>query len=137
VTRRFERKASEVAGARRFVRACLDRWGLGAQASALELVVSELVSNAVLHGAGAIQVELRSGGGQICLQVTDEGDPASPPRPVEAPGASDQPGGWGLRLVDQVADRWGAASDAGQTRVWAIKRTGQEGAEPDADRRSG
>jgi anti-sigma regulatory factor (Ser/Thr protein kinase) len=128
VSRWFERNASEVGPARRFVRSNLDRWGFSAQAQALELAVSELVSNAVLHGDGAIQVALWSDGGHIRLEVTDEGQPADPPRPVERSEADDrEPGGWGLRLVDELADRWGAAVDPGHTRVWMVKDTDDTG----------
>ena len=121
MTRRFDRKASEVGRARRFVRSSLDDWGVGAQATALELAVSELVSNALVHGAGAIHVGLQCGNGQVELEVTDEGRPASPPHPVEANGAMGGAGGWGLRMVDEIADRWGSATEAGRTRVWVIK----------------
>lgn len=130
VTRRFERKTSEVAQARRLVRTFLDRWGLGAQTMTLELVVSELVSNAVRHGAGAIKVEMRSDDGQIYLEVTDEGRASDLPWPVDAPRLGKEPGSMGLWLVDQMTDRWGVTSDAEHTRVWAIKQAAED--EPDA-----
>ncbi len=86
---------------------------------ALELAVSELVSNALVHGAGSIQVGLLSDGDQIRLEVTDEGRTPEPPRPAEGTD-TDGAGGWGLRIVDELADRWGSVSDAERTRVWVI-----------------
>jgi anti-sigma regulatory factor (Ser/Thr protein kinase) len=133
VTQRFERKTSEVARARRFVRTFLDRWGLGAQTTTVELVVSELVSNAVRHGAGVIEVAMRSNDGQIYLEVTDEGRASDLPWPVKAPPVGKEPGSMGLWLVDQMTDRWGAASDAEHTRVWAITQAAEDAEEPELD----
>lgn len=134
MTGRFERDASEVGRARRFVRSSLRTWGLDAHTSVLELAVSELVSNALLHGDGAIEVGLRSENGQIRLEVTDEGRAADAPRPRENPGDDRRLGGWGLHVVEQLADRWGATSERERTRVWMVKRTEQPTARQDAGR---
>jgi two-component sensor histidine kinase len=75
------------------------------------LMASELVTNALRHGRGAITIRITSGLDDVTVEVADEGhgDVAIAP----APGAS---GGWGLRLVDALADAWGAGH--GSTRVW-------------------
>jgi anti-sigma regulatory factor (Ser/Thr protein kinase) len=83
------------------------------------LLVSELVSNAVLHtGMGPdqlLRVELRRSPGLVRLAVVDEGIGfTSHPECVDG----DRPGGWGLLLVDRIADRWGVAPTATGTRVW-------------------
>ena len=84
----------------------------------LTLLVSEVVTNCVRHAAlgpgDTIQLRLRATGTSVRLDITDPGpgfehDP-SPQDPV-------RPGGWGLFIVEQLADRWGVARDAG-TRVW-------------------
>ena len=48
----FERDSREIARARGFVTDALSDWGLEADRDALELMVSELVSNALVHGTG-------------------------------------------------------------------------------------
>jgi anti-sigma regulatory factor (Ser/Thr protein kinase) len=78
----------------------------------LELVISELVTNAVMHGRGAtVGVLLQLiGGGRVRGEVTDDGAGRVALRPD-----MDERGGMGLRLVDAVA-QWGVVSHP--TRVW-------------------
>lgn len=88
--------------------------GVGLTARRLDdagLMASELVTNALRHGRGAITIRITSGRDDVTVEVADEGhgDVAIAP----SPGAS---GGWGLRLVDALADAWGARY--GSTRVW-------------------
>ena len=72
------------------------------------LLVSELVTNAVRHAlrTGLPEVELRIGneGGRVRVVVSDPGDGfvAHPRLPTASEGS-----GWGLYLVDRIADRWG------------------------------
>jgi two-component sensor histidine kinase len=75
------------------------------------LMVSEIVTNALVHGAGAITVAVTAGVDDVLVEVSDEGHGTVAIVPV--PGAL---GGWGLRVVDQLADAWGAHH--GSTRVW-------------------
>jgi anti-sigma regulatory factor (Ser/Thr protein kinase) len=75
------------------------------------LIVSELVTNALRHGRGLITIQITSGPHDLTVEVADEGHGEVAITP--APGAS---GGWGLRLVDELADAWGARQ--GSTRVW-------------------
>lgn len=79
-----------------------------------ELVVSELVTNAVRAGARTVQVALDLHRGVLELDVTDDGP--GWPRLVR-PGERD-PRGRGLVLVDALADRWRAKRvDSGGKRV--------------------
>ena len=87
--------------------------------SRLRLLVTELVTNSVRHGGlaedDAIELSVRRAEDRVRVAVTDSGAgfrPATPPRPD-----ADRPAGWGLYLVDRLADRWGVTSD-GETRVW-------------------
>lgn len=75
------------------------------------LMVSELVTNALRHGSGPITLRMDPKPDSLRIEVSDEGHGTVIVDP--APGAG---GGWGLRLVDLLADRWGV--EEGSTRVW-------------------
>jgi anti-sigma regulatory factor (Ser/Thr protein kinase) len=68
------------------------------------LQASELVANAVLHGAGPITVSVWPGGHALRVEVTDTGGGA--PRLVPATDGQDETGR-GLLIVDALADSWG------------------------------
>jgi anti-sigma regulatory factor (Ser/Thr protein kinase) len=78
------------------------------------LAVSELVSNAWKHGQGAITLKAGYRPGALRIEVIDEGHGAVP---AIREHAGDSSGGWGLRIVDEVALRWGCFE--GTTHVWA------------------
>lgn len=84
-----------------------------------ELLVSELVTNAVRHGGGfdvTVSVELRPGGDEISIGVTDDGHD----QPVlRSPKVTDEHGR-GLQLVGLFADRWGVRRNRGSDAktVW-------------------
>jgi anti-sigma regulatory factor (Ser/Thr protein kinase) len=95
---------------------------IGSLPEALErtvlLLTCELVNNSVRHGNAGdeelIEIELWAAAGAIGVQVSDSGPgfaPAVRDRPLE------EPGGWGLVLIDRMSERWGVAHD-GRTRVW-------------------
>jgi anti-sigma regulatory factor (Ser/Thr protein kinase) len=94
------------------------RWLDRESEQTLALLISELVNNAVRHGgagdAALIELELRATADGVGVEVTDPG-PGFAPRRRERP--LEEPGGWGLVLVDQMADRWGVTHD-GRTHVW-------------------
>ena len=79
----------------------------------LKLVATELVENALLHGEGRIVLRLKTGTDALRVEVTDEGEDAA----VKIRTRGTEIGGWGLVLVDRIADRWGAFE--GTTHVWA------------------
>jgi anti-sigma regulatory factor (Ser/Thr protein kinase) len=84
----------------------------------LALLVTELVANAVVHGGGRnqpLQLEFGRRNGSIHVAVVDPGtDFEAPPRPTHG----DSSGGWGLFLVDRIAQRWGVSPGPSGTRVW-------------------
>ena len=85
----------------------------------LVLLVSEVVTNAVLHSPrsveGPIELTARVEEELIRVMVTDPGDGFTPPEPP-APRRL-QIGGYGLHVVSRAARRWGVERDGG-TRVW-------------------
>jgi anti-sigma regulatory factor (Ser/Thr protein kinase) len=83
----------------------------------VELVLSEVVGNAVRHGGPglAISVATTRGGGLLRVDVTDDG-PGLAPRPNAM--ASDRYGGFGLFIVEQLTRRWGVTREDNRTRVW-------------------
>ena len=80
----------------------------------LRLVVSELVTNSLMHGPGGpIRVRLTVHAEDLVTgEVTDEGDGHVAIRE----SAADESGGWGLRILDRVASSWGVFP--GSTHVW-------------------
>lgn len=112
----FTSDPAELPRARRLVGACLEAWGLGAHARTLELVVSELFTNAIRHGRGPIEVRLRADDARLRIEVRDCGGGRPALRSVERSGPA--MGGWGLRFVDALADAWGAEVADGRTTVW-------------------
>ncbi|MEV8456063.1 ATP-binding protein [Streptomyces sp. NPDC052095] len=109
-----------VAGARRLTRARLDQWRLDADAhdSAI-LIVSELVTNAVVHTMSArVVCELRRLDRKLRIAVQDQGHQPGGPRLRR--GSEDEHGR-GLVLVDAMCSAWGSR-DAGNGSgriVWA------------------
>jgi len=110
VSTELPRSPHSVSTARRLVDA--HSTGLGPQQRQdAALMVSELVTNAVRHGVGTIALHIDAEAAELRVEVADEGNVEVAPSPT--PGAH---GGWGLRIVDQLADDWGVL--VGSTKVW-------------------
>ena len=79
------------------------------------LVVTELVTNAMLHAGGTTGVVVRPGGGGVVIEVSD----ASPVPPVFARESDDDLTGRGMRIVSRLSARWGVhPTESGKT-IWA------------------
>jgi anti-sigma regulatory factor (Ser/Thr protein kinase) len=90
---------------------------LGQEGVAL-LVVSELVTNAVLHGAEPIHVCVSRHSDSLRIEVSDGDAHTSPIDPLR-PRAYDEPGGRGMQIVNALSRGWGVTRhDDGKT-VWA------------------
>jgi hypothetical protein len=72
------------------------QWELSEHADNTELIVSELVANAILHGEGQIGVRISYDGTQLRVEVHDDGAG----RPVQHPATAEAESGRGLKLVD-------------------------------------
>ena len=97
----------------------LDGWGCEASTREdLLLVVSELVTNAVVHGAEPIVVTMVRASERVRVEVTDGADESSPhgnPRPP-----TDAENGRGLSVVTRLAVAWGWRASPGHGKtVWA------------------
>ena len=102
--------------ARRWVAELLARWDLTDAVEDLRLVVSELVSNAVVHARTGVDVVLSIAEGVLELVVRDH-NPRSPrPRARRADDAAT--GGRGLLLVEELSDAWGVAERMDGKDVW-------------------
>jgi two-component sensor histidine kinase len=103
VTRLPGRDAVHARDARRRARVLLAAWGLGEQASLGELVVSELVANAVRHGETPIWMRLSVGGSDLRVEVHDGGAG----RPVRKHADGGDECGRGLELLDGLIELHG------------------------------
>ncbi|MGW7543188.1 SpoIIE family protein phosphatase [Streptomyces sp. NPDC054770] len=103
-----------VAGARVEVEARLAAWRLSEVAFTAELVISELVTNAIRYGQPPIQLRLIRDGALIC-EVSDSNSTA----PHLRRARTYDEGGRGLLLVAQFADRWGTRHHAQGKTIWA------------------
>ncbi|MGV9587421.1 ATP-binding protein [Streptomyces tendae] len=116
---------SEVGRARRWARSRLAGSGIRADeplAETLVLLVSELVTNAVVHTGrsavlrlvlpGAVTDETEEA--TVRLEVDDASDRA----PVPRCAGGEATGGRGLALVDGLADRWGWSREGTGKRIW-------------------
>ena len=89
------------------------------QLDELRLLVTELLTNSIRHASqenGWIALDVEIFANALRAAVTDTG-PGFEPVPEPRPHA-DRPGGWGLCLVDRLADRWGVDNADKKTSVW-------------------
>lgn len=100
--------------ARRFVDRTLAEWGLGHATDAATLLVSELVTNAVLHVRSPIRVVVRADSGILRVEVHD-GSAIAPMLRVAEHGMTT---GRGLALVDAFSARWGVDELPDGKAVW-------------------
>ena len=131
-TRALSARPEEARTARRFVREMLTCWGLEALADDAEMIVDELVVNAVLHGtrAGLTRANPGTGltvlrlcmlrrAGEVMLAVVDPGNETPMPREPDWGGES----GRGLQIVGALSHVWGWSPIAGHGKaVWAVLR---------------
>jgi anti-sigma regulatory factor (Ser/Thr protein kinase) len=123
---------SAVPSARLHAKFVICEWGFPAIASDCELLVAELVTNAVTHAARVVTaadlppVRLRLSGRGRGVQI-EVWDASSEMPQLHSDPLSEEPGGRGLVLVAGLASRWGAyRTEGGGKCTWAM--IGQEDA---------
>jgi signal transduction histidine kinase len=80
------------------------------------LLLSELVTNAILHAHTPIELGVRVDGGRALVCVADRMPGSEPLTPRVHSG--DRPGGRGLALVADLSDDWGTTTFTGGKTVW-------------------
>ena len=103
--------------ARDFLGAACAEWDTPGFVEVGGLVLSELVSNAVLHVGGFIDVSLRIADGLLSIEVRDDGGGV----PAVVPPARRTVGGNGLDIVSRLTRSWGVTPDPdGGKTVWCL-----------------
>ena len=122
-TRRFRFELAAHPGspaqARRLTRARLTHWSVCEDTcDSAALVVSELVTNAIVHTASNhVVCELHDGDDLVRIAVRDEG--SAPGEPCRSPQRAEEEQGRGLLLVDALCHSWGAREHGLGLLVWA------------------
>lgn len=113
-TMEFEATTSSPRNTRDFVGRMARGWGLGDVGSLAELLVSEVVTNAVEHGTsgGVVEVVALPAGLRVAVTDRSEGHPE-----MRHPGNM-EPTGRGLAIVDRLSRWWGVERAAGGKTVW-------------------
>ncbi|MFI7347900.1 ATP-binding protein [Streptomyces sp. NPDC049936] len=123
--RRFPRSRASVRDARAFVREVLTDWGHTDRLDDITLCVSELATNALLHGVPPGReycVSLALDGSVIRLAVRDSGDRQFS---IEVPETDQEAcSGRGLRLAREVADDMGVTQEIVGKSVWVVFKSG-------------
>jgi serine phosphatase RsbU (regulator of sigma subunit) len=107
------RELTSVGQARSLIREPMERWGLEDMVPITELLVSELVTNALRYSPGAVTLRIVREGALVC-EVGDNS--AALPRLRQA--GRDDENGRGLQVVSQFASRWGARRTRTGKVVW-------------------
>jgi PAS domain-containing protein/anti-sigma regulatory factor (Ser/Thr protein kinase) len=102
--------------ARRFTARTLRGWKVEEAADAVLLVVSELVTNALVHTQGPVHVDLMLRADRVRVCVSDT-SPRAPAKPVIVDWEST--GGRGLVLVEAMSESFGSVPVAGGKQVWS------------------
>jgi anti-sigma regulatory factor (Ser/Thr protein kinase) len=118
---RLAAEGPQVGVARAHVRAALDAWGLPQLGDTAELLVSELVTNAVRHATGPIELQVLLLDEIVSFSVAD----AKTPLPRLRRTTFDDEGGRGLQLVSLLSHRWGARATVSGKVVWCDLRRPQ------------
>ncbi|MFJ9869109.1 ATP-binding protein [Streptomyces sp. NPDC101165] len=110
----LQRELTSARRARRLVTAQLSDWALDDLSDTAELLVSELVTNALRHTRGPLRLNLRLRHSRLLCEVED----TEPSGPVHTAVDSDAEGGRGTELLDLLADAWGNIRTGTGKTIW-------------------
>ncbi len=102
--------------ARRFTRRTLRTWGVTEETDTILLVVSELVTNALVHTDGPVRLDLTLVNRRFRVAVADS-SPRTPVKPTSI--GWEATGGRGILLVEAMSAAWGTVPVSGGKQVWA------------------
>jgi anti-sigma regulatory factor (Ser/Thr protein kinase) len=109
--------AASAGQARTAVRAAVEQQDLG-RADDAALLVSEICTNAIKHARSELTVRLWAESSRLRISVEDR-EGATLPKPGRAAkGDTEAESGWGLLLVEALADAWGVQTTSDGKRVW-------------------
>ncbi|MEU1534380.1 ATP-binding protein [Streptomyces fagopyri] len=108
------RELTSVRRARRLATAQLGEWDLQDLADTAELLVSELVTNALRHTRGPLRLNLYARGSHLRCEVEDTDSTGPVRRFVDA----DAEGGRGTELLDLLTEAWGSTPTATGKTMW-------------------
>lgn len=110
----FPAELASASAARRFVTTVLGSWDCDALVDPAQLLVSELVVNAVLHAESSVSVRVELMDARVRIEVADNSPVAIEVRPVDPASVT----GRGLLIVDALAAAWGVDPTADGKIVW-------------------
>ncbi|MGW6924848.1 ATP-binding protein [Streptomyces sp. NPDC054950] len=116
---RFPAVTASIAAARQWVRECVEGFGgplrQHRMIQTVELLVSELITNAIRHSTGPPLIQLTWNGRLLRIAVSDD----SNRRPCMRATKNTEPGGFGLQLLERLSHRWGVTPRHPGKTVWA------------------
>ena len=110
----FDEDLRSSSAARHFVSAALERWDCQGALDVVQLLVSELVTNAVVHAHARPNVSVLLLPDAVRVEVADDSSAAVAPREA----ADDEESGRGMLLLDSMASKWGVDEADGGKTVW-------------------
>ncbi|WP_102935004.1 ATP-binding protein [Streptomyces malaysiensis] len=123
----FTRRKPSIRATRQFVSRTLSEWGYVDRLEEIQLCVSEIATNALLHGVPPgrlFRVRIEAAEEEVRIEVRDSG----PGRPTAQSPRADSENGRGLLLVGELADAWGNVEHTVGKTVWfAVKATQTQG----------
>ncbi|MFF7649005.1 ATP-binding protein [Streptomyces sp. NPDC007983] len=118
----FTRRKPSIQASRQFVTRTLSEWGYVDRLEDIELCVSELATNALLHGVPPgrlFRVRIEATEEEVRIEVRDSGSG----RPISLTPRPDCEHGRGLLLVTELADDWGDIEHTVGKTVWFTRKS--------------
>lgn len=125
--RTFPAEAGSARTARGFVASTLSEWDCSQVEDTVILLVSELVTNAVLHARSPLTIRLDLDGSELRVAVADRSPVVPRPRRYSLDAAT----GRGLGLVELMSSSWGCTPASDGKEIWFVLSTEVTGDEPE------